>query len=77
MNVRALLAKRARSAGVVPFSSHDFRRSFISRLLDAGADLVTVQALACHAVVQTTARYDRRGEAAKRRVAALLHVPVG
>jgi site-specific recombinase XerD len=70
-----ILVKRGEQAGINSFSPHDLRRSFISDLLDNGVDITTVSKMAGHSSVTTTARYDRRPEAAKRKAAGLLHIP--
>ena len=72
--VYGLLKQRAEQAGTKSFGPHDLRRSCITALLEAGADLGTVQKLAGHSNIQTTARYDCRDEKAKRQAAGLLHV---
>jgi integrase len=70
-----MMAERADQAGVKHFSPHDMRRSFAGDLLDAGADLVTVQKLMGHSDPRTTSGYDRRDGKNKRAAIDKLHVP--
>ncbi|NET71706.1 MAG: site-specific integrase [Sphaerospermopsis sp. SIO1G2] len=69
-----ILQKRGKEAGVENFAAHDFRRTFISELLD-NTDIVTVQKLAGHASPELTSRYDRRGETVKQKAVQAISVP--
>ncbi|WP_201375457.1 tyrosine-type recombinase/integrase [Ktedonobacter robiniae] len=74
--IYAIFLERVDKAGILRLTTHDFRRNFIGELLDNGVDLSTAQKLAGHASPTTTARYDRRPEATKKRAAGTLHVPI-
>ncbi len=69
------VARVIEKSGVLKFSPHDMRRSFIGDLLDGGIDLATTQRLAGHASPTTTSNYDRRPHATRRKAVQALHVP--
>jgi site-specific recombinase XerD len=70
-----MLAKRATQADVADFSPHDLRRTFVGDMLDNGVDIATVQKIAGHSSVNTTARYDRRDEKVKADAVNKIHFP--
>ncbi len=71
-----MLKSRGVEAGIDNFSPHDFRRTLAGDLLDKGVDLATVAEILGHADVNTTRRYDRRGERAKENAQAQIDVPM-
>ncbi len=70
-----ILQKRSAEAGLTDLNWHDLRRTIASNLLDAGADISTVAGILGHSSVNTTARYDRRGERARIKASELISVP--
>jgi site-specific recombinase XerD len=73
--IAGIVAKRLGQAGAPIHTPHDFRRTFIGELLDAGVDLATAQQLAGHSSPSTTARYDRRPERQRRDAVDRLRLP--
>lgn len=70
-----ILRKRCAEAGVTDLDWHDLRRSTVSNLLDAGADISTVAGIVGHSSINTTRRYDRRPERARIKASELISVP--
>jgi integrase len=70
-----MINRRIEQAGIKDFSPHDLRRTFISNMLEARADIATVAKIVGHSSVETTARYDRRPEQAKKTATQLLTIP--
>jgi site-specific recombinase XerD len=56
------------------FSPHDLRRSYLSNLFDAGADLPAVQRPVDYASVNTASRYNRHSEAAAKKGARMINL---
>ncbi|HEV7933642.1 MAG TPA: tyrosine-type recombinase/integrase [Actinomadura sp.] len=73
--IAGILARRLATAGAPQHTPHDFRRTFIGELLDAGVDLATAQRLVGHSSPATTARYDRRPERRRREAVDRLRLP--
>jgi len=67
--------RRRREAGLPPTTTHDYRRTFIGDVIDAGGDLVQAQQLAGHKSPITTAQYDRRPARKRRAAVDRLHLP--
>lgn len=59
-SVYNIINKRWQQAGLRPCSPNDFRRSFVTNLLDNNVDVLVTQRLAGHMNAATTLRYDRR-----------------
>lgn len=57
--VELVIEKYARLAGLDEVTPHTLRHTFAKRLLDAGANLVTVASLLGHERIETTARYTQ------------------
>jgi len=72
--VYLMLKSRCQAAGVADLSPHDLRRTAASDLLKT-TDALTVAKILGHSSVNTTLKYDRRGEGAKRDAAKTLFIP--
>jgi integrase len=73
-SLNEIIKRRAGEAKIRDLVTHDLRRTTASDLLDI-TDAVTVAGHLGHASTNTTAKYDRRGERARKKAAQGLHMP--
>ena len=64
-----LVKQHCGNIGRQDITPHDLRRTYITRLLDQGADLNTVRQMAGHSDISTTVIYDKRDDKTMRKAA--------
>jgi integrase len=72
VDLKAGFALACRKAGIEGVSWHTLRHTFASRILERGADIVTVQQLLGHSTVTVTMRYTHTNLDSKRNALARL-----
>ena len=65
--IYSVIIRRYKEAGLESLTPHDLRKSFATLLLENGEDIFTVQELMGHDSVDTTRKYDKRGEKNSRK----------
>lgn len=70
-----IMKKRYQLAGIRACSPHDGRRTFVTWLIEKTNDLTLVQKIVGHSNPATTAIYDRRADAAKKKAVDTLEIP--
>jgi len=71
-----ILRKKVDALGIQRVSPHDLRAGGITDLIGGGVDIAMVSRLAGHSSIQTTERYDRRGDAQLATAGATRTIPV-
>ncbi|HAT1512596.1 TPA: site-specific integrase [Morganella morganii] len=59
--LRYIIEKLVKDSNSESFTPHDCRRTYATKLLELGEDLLTVREAMGHSSVATTQRYDKRG----------------
>jgi integrase len=73
--IRKAFQGACRRAGIENLTLPDLRRTFATRLIEASADIITVQQLLGHTSVTTTQIYTMTNQDEKRKAVSLLDAP--
>ena len=75
-SIQRRIKVRYEQAGLRKLTAHDFRKTFVSELLDACGDAPKAQRIAGHASLDTTMIYDLRGLRGLRDAVDQMHIAI-